>query len=79
MFREQNATPENEMSHRQKGKHKPRHHTHAVKPANRVTPGLPPYVPAEAATASPAEPITATPVVDAPISSPEEEAVASIA
>ena len=32
------------MPHRVKNRHKPRHHTHKVKPSNLTKPGLPPLV-----------------------------------
>ena len=40
------------MGHRQKHKHKPRHHSHAVKPASIPKPGLRPLASEAAATPS---------------------------
>jgi len=40
------------MPHRVKNRHKPRHHTHKVKPANLVSSGLPPLTSAKPAMAT---------------------------
>ena len=48
------------MSHRQKSRHSPRHHTHAVKPRLQLIP-LPPYVDPNAP--KPEDKAEATPVV----------------